>query len=118
MSPVCGAAVFLMPMNANHSWGSHHWARTSNPFTLQVGRNVTTQAWQSAVAQAGMDWSNSTVLDLNIVQGSAKPRNCRPTSGRVEVCNSTYGNNGWLGIAQIWASGTHITQGVVKVNDT
>ena len=29
-----------------------------------------------------------------------------------------YGNNGWLGIAQIWASGSHITQGVVKLNDT
>jgi hypothetical protein len=36
----------------------------------------------------------------------------------VEVCNSTYGNNGWLGIAQIWASGSHITQGTTKMNDT
>jgi hypothetical protein len=34
------------------------------------------------------------------------------------VCNSNYGNNGWLGIAQIWATGGHITQGVVKLNDT
>jgi hypothetical protein len=36
----------------------------------------------------------------------------------VEVCNKTYGNNGWLGIAQIWISGSHITQGSVKLNDT
>jgi hypothetical protein len=58
------------------------------------------------------------VLDLTKVTGQANPKNCRPTSGRVEVCNSTYGNNGWLGVAQIWASGTHITQGTVKLNDT
>jgi hypothetical protein len=37
----------------------------------------------------------------------------------VEVCNSTYGNNGWLGIASISITGgTHITQGTVKLNDT
>ncbi|OGI16132.1 MAG: hypothetical protein A2878_03190 [Candidatus Moranbacteria bacterium RIFCSPHIGHO2_01_FULL_54_31] len=36
----------------------------------------------------------------------------------MEVCNSKYGNNGWLGIAQIWVSGSHITKGVTKLNDT
>jgi hypothetical protein len=36
----------------------------------------------------------------------------------VEVCNYTYGNTGWLGVAQIWVSGDHITQGTVKLNDT
>src|SRR4030095_6084444 len=36
----------------------------------------------------------------------------------VEVCNGSYGNNGWLGIAQIWVSGKHITQGSVRLNDT
>jgi hypothetical protein len=34
------------------------------------------------------------------------------------VCNSRYGQNGWLGLAQIWASGNHITQAVSKLNDT
>jgi hypothetical protein len=36
----------------------------------------------------------------------------------VEVCNAAYGYNGWLGVAQIWISGSHITQGTVKVNDS
>jgi hypothetical protein len=36
----------------------------------------------------------------------------------VEVCNTTYGNNGWLGVASIWVSGSHITKGTVKLNDT
>jgi len=45
-------------------------------------------------------------------------RRCPAVSGKIRVCNDTYGNNGWLGLAQIWVSGSHITQGVVKVNDT
>jgi hypothetical protein len=46
-------------------------------------------------------------------------RKCPATSGRVEVCNTTYGRNGWLGVAQIWVTGgVHIVQGTVKLNDT
>ncbi|MBC9002950.1 MULTISPECIES: hypothetical protein [Micromonospora] len=42
---------------------------------------------------------------------SASPKTCKATAGRVEVCNSAYGNNGWLGIASISVTGgTHITQ--------
>jgi hypothetical protein len=59
------------------------------------------------------------VLNLTKVAGSVtNPRNCRPTSGRIEVCNAKYGSTGWLGVAQIWASGSHITQAVAKMNDT
>lgn len=58
------------------------------------------------------------MLDTTIVAGGTNPRRCRPTSGRVEVCNSTYGNTGRLVVAQIWVSGLHIVQGTVKVNDT
>src|SRR5206468_5527238 len=76
-------------------------------------------AWDSYLATTSSDWSASSVLNTTIVAGSAKPRNCRPTSGRVEVCDASYGNTGWLGVAQIWISGgTHITQGTVKLNDT
>jgi hypothetical protein len=110
-------AAFPLAASANHSWNGYHWARTSNPFTLKVGDNVGT-AWDSVLNTTISDWSQSTVLNLTKVAGGAKPRNCRPTSGRVEVCNATYGNTGWLGVAQIWASGSHITQGTVKLNDT
>lgn len=101
---------------ANHSWGGYHWARTSNPLSLKLGDNVS-GVWDSSLATASYDWSLSSVLDTNIVGGQSS-KNCRPTQGRIEVCNSKYGNNGWLGIAQIWASGSHITQAVVKLNDT
>lgn len=105
------------PANASHSWGSYHWARTSNPFTIQLGDNVN-GSWDAHLGTAATDWSRSSVLDASRVAGSTKPRQCRATSGRVEVCNEKYGFNGWLGIAQIWVSGVHITQGVVKLNDS
>ena len=101
---------------ASHSWGGYHWARTS-PFTLKLSDNVNT-AWDSYLTTTSEDWSTSAVLDTTIITGRADPKKCRPTSGRVEVCNASYGRNGWLGIASIWASGPHITQGTVKVNDS
>jgi len=113
---VMGMGAFL---SASHSWGGYHWARTSNPFTLKVGDNVSSP-WDAYLdeAIADWDWPHTSVLDLLEVTGGTRPRNCRPTSGRIEVCNASYGNNGWLGIAQIWITGgEHITQAITKVND-
>lgn len=115
---VVGLALLAPPAGATHSWGGYHWART-NPFTLKLGDNLNTVDWDSRLSQASTDWSVSAALDTKIETGGAgAPKRCRATLGRVEVCNSTYGFNGWLGIAQIWASGVHITQGTVKVNDS
>ena len=113
IATIAGASSLL----ASHSWGNYHWARTANPFTLKAGNNVDSN-WDVYLDQAVSDWSASRVLDLQKVTGGANPKNCRPTSGRIEVCNSKYGNTGWLGLAQIWASGSHITQAVSKLNDT
>lgn len=116
---IAGAALLAAfgVAQADHYWGNYHWARTSNPFTLKLGDNVTA-AWDPYLAEASADWTASSVLNTTIVAGASNPKNCRPTAGRAEVCNAKYGSNGWLGIAQIWASGSHITQGVVKLNDT
>jgi hypothetical protein len=111
------AIAFQTSPAANHSWNGYHWARTANPFTVDLGDNLSS-AWKNYLSIASSDWSQSTVLNTQVVAGQAKPRNCRPTSGRVEVCNATYGSTGWLGVAQIWVSGTHITQGTVKLNDS
>lgn len=103
---------------ASHNWGPYHWARTANPFTLSLGDDVST-VWDGSLTTASADWSASSVLHTAVVAGRTNPKNCRPVAGRVEVCSSKYGNNGWLGIAQIWISGgEHITQGAVKLNDT
>jgi len=102
--------------HASHSWGGYHWARTANPFTLQLGDNVNA-AWDGYLATASADWSLSNVFDTSVVAGKGG-KNCRASAGRGEVCNAKYGRNGWLGIATIWVSGQHITQGTVKLNDT
>ena len=110
-------AAYPAASRADHAWGSYHWARTGNPITLKMGDNLS-PAWDSYLGTTSYDWSLSAVLDTVIVPGQTKPRNCRSSSGRVEVCNYTYGRNGWLGVAQIWTNGSHIVQGVVKLNDT
>jgi hypothetical protein len=102
---------------ASHSWGGYHWARTSNPFTLTVGDNVSS-VWDPYLDMAITDWNASSVLYLEKVTGGTRPRQCKPTAGRIEACNERYGNTGWLGIAQIWLSGSHITQAITKLNDT
>lgn len=118
LAAAIAVAVFAGVAAANHSWGNYHWARTANPFTIKLGDNVSA-AWDGYLATSHNDWSQSNVLDTTIVAGQAgRTRKCSPTSGRVEVCNDTYGRNGWLGIASVWASGSHITQGTVKLNDT
>ena len=120
VSMIAMLAVFPFSVSANHSWGNYHWARTSNPFTLKLGDNVSS-VWDPILKTTSSDWSKSTVLDTTIVAGHVSTKNlkrCPATTGMVEVCNTTYGNNGWLGVAQIWASGDHITQGTVKLNDT
>ena len=103
---------------AHHSWSTYHWARTANPITVKMGNNVSS-AWQTALSNASSEWNNSSVVHNQVVAGGANPRNCRPTSGRDQICSAAYGNTGWLGVAQIWlTTGNHIAQGTVKLNDS
>lgn len=111
------AGVFAATAFASHSWNGYHWARTANPFTLKLGDDVSS-AWDGHLVSASADWTAPTVLNTTVVAGQSNPKNCRATNGRVEVCNSKYGYKGWLGIASIWVSGSHIAQGAVKLNDT
>jgi hypothetical protein len=106
---------------ANHSWGGYHWARTSNPFTVKLGDNVN-GAWDNMLRTASSDWSAGSFgspLRTTIVAGGTRPKPCKATAGRVEVCNASYGNTGWLGVATVWLQSgtTHIVQGTVKNND-
>lgn len=102
---------------ANHSWGGYHWARSANPLQLNLG-NATASDWKTSFGIASADWSKSSVLNTSIVPSSVDPRKCRATSGQVNVCSKRYGYNGWLGVARIWADGSHIQQATVKLNDS
>jgi hypothetical protein len=57
-------------------------------------------------------------LNTTVVAGSTTGQACRATTGRVQVCNYTYGSTGWLGVASISTNGNHIVSATVKVNDT
>jgi hypothetical protein len=116
------AAATASSAFANHSWSNYHWARTANPFTVPLGDNVNDTAyssWNAALGEASADWTASSVLNSPIVAGGARnPKRCAPTNGRIEACNATYGFNGWLGLAQIWISGSHIVRAATKLNDS
>jgi hypothetical protein len=116
----CVALGALTPASANHSWGNYHWARTSNPLVLRINTSLTGN-WAGYVSTAITDWDKSTVIDFDsrtpnpVTAGTKK---CNPIGGQILVCNDLYGQRGWLGIASIWASGSHITQATTKLNDT
>ena len=115
------AAAFLMASfagaaSASHSWSNYHWARTANPFTVRV-IDANTPTWDSHLNAAIADWDAASVLNVVRESGNEEKR-CRPVSGKVKSCNGRYGQNGWLGVAQIWVNGGHISQGTAKMNDT
>jgi hypothetical protein len=113
------AVVFAAGLSASHSWGGYHWARTTSQFTLKLGDNLTSGDWRGHLAQASSDWnSGNSPLITAIIAGQSSKR-CSMVAGTTQVCNGTYGRNGWLGLASInITGGTHITQGSAKMNDT
>lgn len=137
------AALGAAPASASHSWAGYHWARTTNPFTVKLGDEVSNAwdgylgttgfapaaAWNGFPGSAAGDWSldrspgaasttAANPLNATVVAGLTTPRKCRAVGGRVEACDAYYGSNGWLGLASVWISGAHITQATVKLNDT
>lgn len=112
-------AAIATVAQATHSWGGYHWARTTSQFTLKLGNNLTSTDWQSHLSQTSSDWNsgNSAVLTAIVTGGSNK--RCSMVAGTTQVCNGSYGKNGWLGLASInITGGVHITQGSAKMNDS
>ncbi len=123
VSGALACAALSFSVLANHSWGGYHWARTTAQFTLQLGDNLSAD-WAGFLQTSSRDWNSpaavgasSTPLLTAIVAGRSNKR-CAMVAGTTQVCNSNYGNNGWLGLASINISGLHITQGSAKMNDT
>ena len=125
LSAVLGMFLIVGTASANHAWNGYHWSRPANPFTVTLANNLALD-WPSYLTQAAADWSltsgacnnSQNPVRCSVVSGGGSPKACRPATGQVKVCNSTYGNTGWLGLATIYINGNHITKGSVKVNDT
>ena len=112
------AGLIATPVFAVHSWNGYHWARTTTQVAPPVV-NITNSTWSSRVASAVTDWNASTVIQSPYSTGTGNNRTCKPIAGKILVCNASYGQTGWLGIASIWLSSTgHISQGTTKLNDT
>lgn len=58
------AALTPQVLFASHAWNGYHQGRTSNPFSIKVGNNLTTGAGQDAYMASMEDWSRSTALEL------------------------------------------------------
>jgi len=125
-SLVIGTCMFgVTSASATPGWNGYHWARTRNPLVLRINASLT-GSWGPYVNAALSDWNSfppslTDVLDFNpatYVPVSVNTKKCNPIAGQVLVCNDAYGTRGWLGLAQVWLSGSHITQGTVKLNDS
>lgn len=125
---IAGAAILLgasITANATHSWNNYHWARTTSSFTLQTLDSTAANGnanWPQLLGLSASDWTSSTKLDLNLVSyanDSRSRKKCAAVSGKIRVCNASYGKNGWLGLASINLDGNgHISQGTAKMNDS
>ncbi|QPC98074.1 hypothetical protein [Qipengyuania soli] len=111
------AAVFAGPSLANHSWSNYHWSTTDGVARPDVVDN-TVGSWPARVAIAMGDWNGSAHIQSATSAGTANAKRCPMASGTIQVCNSAYGQTGWLGIASISLSGGHIVAGSTKLNDT
>jgi hypothetical protein len=129
-----------VPAFASHGWGSYHWGRPCSNCAVSLTVNDSTVAtntdWpahlNAAVFGDGSNpnsnnrggWNDSIALTLSIssaANDATTRSNCSASNGTIHVCNYTYGNNGWLGLASIntvSGSAVHIAWGVSQVNDT
>ena len=110
----------LAPTSATQHPSGFHWARQSNTFTLQVGSNLD-GPWPGILRDVVSDWNKNETVTFSIVGGGTNPQECRPNTGRVEVCNWRYGTQeGWLGLTRLYfnAAGDHIESATVQMNDS
>lgn len=110
--------VTAVPAFANHAWGTYHWSRSGAQVTPPVVMNITSP-WTNYASRVMSDWNASAVIESPWSYGAiSSTKRCTSTTGKIEVCNAKYGQNGWLGIAGISLSGGHIVKGYTKLNDT
>jgi len=112
------ATAISVPAIANHSWDGLHWTRPSGAeVRVTVGDNVGPQ-WDKYLLGAVTGWNKSTVIQSSIVPGKTLAVKCQLVSGTIQVCNSTYGVTGWLGLTSVKLSNGHISAMSSKLNDS
>lgn len=101
---------------------ANNWGLTGVPTVFSSADTTICPTWADLTLEtAGVLGSVSVggnMLRTRVTASSASAKRCPATSGIVVVCDAAYGNNGWLGLAQVWVSGGHITAGTAKMNDS
>jgi hypothetical protein len=115
------ATLTAGPAAANHQWGTYHWANNGTGVSLDLKHAFRDpDNWMSYYTEAIGDWesSGSPLALTDKGPSGTDPKKCSPIAGQILVCSESYGFRGWLGVAQIWLSGDHITQGITKLNNS
>jgi len=120
---IAALVVSTSVSSASNSWGGYHWKRANTSTTLRLTvLDSVTSTWDANLAKANTDWNKSPVFENTLVasdSGTATRRSCPASSGQIRVCNYTYGQTGWSGLAQIsLSSGNHIAWGTTKINES
>lgn len=116
---IAGVAVAaIAPALASHSWSTYHWPSDGRELDLTVNLAITSQ-WNASVNGGIADWEDSRKLSFTTQTASGvNVKRCAPIYGQILMCNSAYGQRGWLGIASIWLLNGHIVQGTTQLNDS
>ena len=104
---------------ANHSWNNYHWARTSNPFGVNLVDSVI-GPWDSLLGAVAADWGASSVLNTSVSAGNTKifaRQTCNAFPKQIHVCSANYGPNLWFGQATVYLSNGHISKAITQLND-
>ncbi len=116
---LAASPVMLTTRASDAHLNGAHWARNTSPFTLRVSANLTGK-WKNHANRAAHDWGRSGVVRMRVVNSNGGNRRvCQPRNGQVELCNATFGDNGWLGLSVMWIdSSNHIVKASITLNDT
>jgi hypothetical protein len=129
-----GAAAAI----AGNTWNGYHWA--DEPHDGGITLTLVNDFDAAGAASYGTvygdvldDWDKNQNGGQGPLRLTSTPRDDLPSAcsgddsdeagdairGTIHVCNSDYGENGWLGLARIWVTNDgHIDAGVVLMNDS
>ena len=120
---LCASAVLCtsLSVSADHQWSTYHWATTTGIVNLPV-IDSSTSDWQGSLDESISRWDQSNSINQTVEEGSTSRKDrkrCNAVSGKMKVCNASYGFNGWSGLASINLDADgHIIQGTAKMNDS
>jgi hypothetical protein len=94
--------------------------RVTNDQKALWDQGVRLRGWSNTAPPPVWNQAEKGPVKLTIpsAKGTSDRKTCKPKPGVILVCNYTYGQKGWSGLAQIWLSNGYISQATAKLNDT